>query len=107
MVQWFLPGFLACIQRFETRLTSVILLDAGMSWRVQDLYCAAGRFDSIPVRNLVVFHRDLSSNVNLKSYDTQFSVSYEITYQFLRMIQDVVDARELKHERGPTYLKSC
>ena len=38
MVQWFLPGFSACIQRFETRLTSGILLDAGMSWRVQDLF---------------------------------------------------------------------
>ena len=27
---------LDCTQRFETRLTSCILLDAGMSWEVQD-----------------------------------------------------------------------
>ena len=66
MVQWFSPGFLACIQRFETRLTSGILLDAAMSWRVQDLSCAAGRFDSVPDLNLVVFHRDSSSNVEFE-----------------------------------------
>ena len=62
-----LPGFSACIQRFETRLTSGILLDTGMSWRVQDfLSSAAGRFDSVPDLNLVVFHRDSSSNVEFE-----------------------------------------
>ena len=42
---------------------SGILLDAGMSWEVQDLSCAAGRFVSVPDLNLVVFDRDSSLNV--------------------------------------------
>ena len=66
MVQWFSPGFSACTQQFETRLTSGILLDAGMSWEVQDFSCAAGRFDSIPVLNLDVFDRHSSLNVEFE-----------------------------------------
>ena len=68
MVQWFSPGFSACVQRFETRLMSGILLalDAGMSWKVQVFYCAAGRFDPVPDLNVVVFHRDSSSNVDFE-----------------------------------------
>ena len=107
MVQYFSPGFLDCTQQFETRLTSGILLDAGMSWEVQDQSCAAVRFDSVPDLNLVVCDRVLSLNVSLKSYDTWFSVSYDIAYQFLRRIQEIVDAREQKCERGPTYPESC
>ena len=66
MVQWFSPGFSACIQRFETRLTSGILLDAGMDWGVHGSSCAAARFDSVPDLNLVVFDRDLSLNVEFE-----------------------------------------
>ena len=66
MVQWFSPGFSACVHRFETRLMIGILLDAGVSWRVQVFSCAAGRFDPVPDLNVVVFHRDLSSNVDFE-----------------------------------------
>ena len=66
MVQWFSPGFSACVHRFETRLMIGILLDAGVSWRVQVFSCAAGRLDPVPVLNLVVFHRDLSPNVDFE-----------------------------------------
>jgi len=70
MVQWSSPGFLDCTQRFETRLTSGIPLDAGMGWGVLDLSCDAGRFDSGPDLNLVVCDSVSSLNVDLKSYDT-------------------------------------
>jgi len=66
MVQWFLPGFSDCAQRFKTRLTSGILLDAGMGWRVHDSSCAAARFDSVPDLHLVVFDRDLTLNVEFE-----------------------------------------
>ena len=66
MVQWFSPGFSACVHRFETRLMIDILLDAGVSWRVQVFSCAAGRFDPVPDLNVVVFHRDSSSNVDFE-----------------------------------------
>ena len=70
MVQWFSPGFLDCTQRFETRLTSGIPLDAGMGWGVLDSSCAAARFSSVPDLNLDLCDRNLSLNVNLKLYDT-------------------------------------
>ena len=66
MVQWFSPGFAACVHWFETRLMIGILLDAGVSWRVQVFSCAAGRFDPVPDLNVVVFHRDSSSNVDFE-----------------------------------------
>ena len=66
MVQWFLPGFSACINQFETCLTRGILLDADMSWREQDFSCATGSFDSDQDLTLVVFHHDLSSNVEFE-----------------------------------------
>ena len=90
---------------------SGILLDAGMSWKVQVFSCAAGRFDSVPDLNLVVFHRDSSSNVDFEIVRYIFSVSYETRYQFLRRIQEIVDAREQKRARvflaKPTYPESC
>ena len=66
MVQWFSPGFSDCTQRFETRLTSGILLCAGMGWGVLDSSCAAARFGSVPDLNLVVCDRDSSLNVDFE-----------------------------------------
>ena len=108
MVQLFSPGFLACTQRFETRLTSGILSGAGMGWGLHDSSCVAGRFDSVPDLNLVVFDHDSSLNAEFEIVPyIVFRIVRVVTYQFLRRIQDVVDAREQKHKRGPTYLKSC
>jgi len=66
MVQWFLPGFLDCAQRFKTRLTSGIILDAGIGWGVHDSSCAAARVDSVPDPNLVVCDCDSLLNVNFE-----------------------------------------
>ena len=66
MVQWFSPGFSACVHRFETRLMIGILLDAGVSWRVQVFSCASDRLDPVPDLNVVVFHRDSSSNMDFE-----------------------------------------
>ena len=70
MVQWFSPEFLDCTQRFKTRITSSIPLDAGMGWGVLDSSCAAARFHSVPDLNLVVCDRVSSLNVDLKWYET-------------------------------------
>ena len=107
MVQWFLPEFSDRTQRFETRLTSGIQLDAGMGWGVHDSSYAAARFNSVPDLNLVVFDRDLWLNVEFEIVRYICSVLYKTTYQFLHRIQDAVDACEQKRGRGPTYLKSC
>ena len=62
MVHWFSPGFSACTHRFETRLTSGILFDAGMGWgALRFVLCC--RFGSVPDLILVVCDRDLSLNV--------------------------------------------
>jgi len=98
MVQWFSPGLLAYTQQFETRFTSGILLDADMGWEVQDFLvlqvCSILSLTWI-LLCLIAIRRWTSS---LKSYDKEFSVLYEVTYQFLRRIQDFVDDRELKRE---------
>ena len=68
------------------------------------MYC---RFDSVPDLNLVVCDRDLLLNANVEIVRYIVFMDVRNTYQFLRRIQGVVDARELKREYGPTYLKSC
>ena len=66
MVQWFSPGFSDCTQRFETRLTIGILLNAGMGWGVHDSSCAAARINSVSDLNLVVCDRDLTLSVEFE-----------------------------------------
>ena len=84
-----------------------IILDAGVSWRVQVFSCAAGKFDPVPDLNIVVFHRDSSSNVEFEIVRYIVLMIVRKIYQFLCRIHGVVDAREQKREPGPTYLQSC
>ena len=62
-------------------------------------------FDSVPDLNLVVFDCDSSLNV-------EFEIVRYIVFSIVRdsisiPTQEIVDAREQKRKRGPTYPESC
>jgi len=65
MVQWFLPGFLACTHQFKTQLTSGILLGASLGWGALRffLYC---KFGSVP--DLVLCFERQSLNHTIHSF---------------------------------------
>ena len=95
MVQWFSPGFSACIQRFETRLTSGILLDAGMSWRVQDLFvlcCRQVRFCPRPESycvssRFVVKRRIWNRTIHNFQYCTRHNINSYVGYRRLLTLE--------------------
>jgi len=70
------------------------------------LSCAAGLVLSCAL-NIIVFDRDSSSNVNIEIVRYIVFIIVRQIYLFLRRIHGIVDAHELKQERGPTYFKSC
>ena len=95
MVQWFSPGFSAYIQRFETRLTSGIILDAGMSWRVQDLFvlcCRQVRFCPRPESHcvslrFVVKRRIWNRTIHNFQYCTRHNINSYVGYRRLLALE--------------------